>query len=211
MDASTPANPIRWRWSLTSAALGGLAWLMLPSIPAGAPLAFGSLEHVFTFAPLTAVPLARLLAVRLLRNDSGLVHAHTPIMGRIHRWVAVGALAGIPLIFVSKLVSSSAVKFLGVSSIVVSIITFALIAATVSFRLISPIAKRFMLASAASILFAMIVAGAFGVGEVLGRSWISVPQMVEYHGLLERVACEVTQLASSVNDQSSPVRQSAAR
>jgi hypothetical protein len=41
-----------------------------------------------------------------------------------------------------------------------------------------------MLASVASIFLAMVVAGIFGVVELLGGEWISIAEMVEYHGLL---------------------------
>jgi hypothetical protein len=120
----------------------------------------------------------------LLSATGRLLPLESVFLRRVHRCVAIGALAGIPLIFVGKLVASPAVKFAGVSSIVLSTIAFAFIAAAVAFRLISPIAKRLMLASAASIFLAMVVAGSFGVVELLGRDWISIQEMVEYHGLL---------------------------
>jgi YndJ-like protein len=54
------------RWSVMSAGLGAVAWLAAPWLPIGAPPAFGSIEHVFVFAPLVAVPLALALVSALL-------------------------------------------------------------------------------------------------------------------------------------------------
>jgi hypothetical protein len=44
------------RFAIFSAALGALAWALVPL--AATPLALGSLEHTFLFAPLVATPLA---------------------------------------------------------------------------------------------------------------------------------------------------------
>ena len=49
------------RWCVKSASVGAFAWLVAPYVPVGAPPTFGSIEHVFTFLPLVAAPLALIL------------------------------------------------------------------------------------------------------------------------------------------------------
>lgn len=54
------------RWSLASAALGAVVWVVAPWLPVGAPPSFGSIEHVFVSLPLVGMPLALVLLSRLV-------------------------------------------------------------------------------------------------------------------------------------------------
>lgn len=57
-------------WCRISAALGAVAWLAAPWLPTS-PLTPGSLEHVFLFAPLVAIPLALAVLTSLCEEPAG--------------------------------------------------------------------------------------------------------------------------------------------
>jgi hypothetical protein len=293
------------RWSFTSSGLGTVGWLAAPWLPVGSPPSFGSIEHVFAFLPLVAVPLALVLLSTLLQpegssmplshrvaqrtqpaaalmvlasffvakgalaggltavwlimtvmvavagirrvksatsanlsnvsllacylflpvgaawlllsrlgvgpqNFSALtvflaaLHFHfsgftlqiliaatgrqlqrsASRLGGVHRCVAIGAIAGIPLIAAGNAFGSPLVKFVGVASMVLSTIALAGTSTAVAFESRSRSARRLLLVSAASIATAMAVAGVYGVGELTGSGWIGIPRMVQIHGLV---------------------------
>jgi len=64
-------------WSVTSAVVGTVLWLVAPFVPVASPPSFGSIEHVFVFMPLVTAPLALfLLAVLLESGDHSRVGFH---------------------------------------------------------------------------------------------------------------------------------------
>lgn len=102
----------------------------------------------------------------------------------IHRCVAVGAIAAIPLIAVGNIASSPVVKFLGVVTMVVSTLGLALTTAAVSLSSRHRTPRHLLRILAASIAAGMVLAGAYGIGELTGDGWIGIPRMVAIHGLL---------------------------
>lgn len=279
-----------------SASVGGGAWLAAPWLPVGSPPSFGSIEHVFVFLPLVAMPLALLLLSTLLQPgrygvaqwmqpaaalmvlasffvpkgalaagltvgwsilavtvgisgvrsvrrgasaSASLVAAHlflpvgavwlllsrlgvgprsfsalTVFLAAVHfhfsgftlqiliaatgrqlrdtasrlrvayRCMAIGAIAGIPLIAAGNALPSLALKLVGVASMVLSVVGLAATSAVVAFASPSRVAKGLLLVSALSVAVAMVVAGIYGAGELAGRGWIGIPRMVKVHGLL---------------------------
>jgi hypothetical protein len=102
----------------------------------------------------------------------------------LHRALANGAAAGIPLIAAGNIGHSPVLKFLGVSVMVASTLALAITSTAVSWHVAGRATRLMLLVSAASITAAMILAGVYGVGELIGRPWIGMPRMVAIHGLL---------------------------
>lgn len=59
----------RGRYGLSAAALGAVAWVVLPWLPADSTPGQFSLEHVFLFLPLVVAPLSYVLLSRLMYED----------------------------------------------------------------------------------------------------------------------------------------------
>lgn len=107
-----------------------------------------------------------------------------PRLGAVHRCVAVGAIAGIPLIAAGNIAAVPVLKFIGVTCMVLSTIGLATTLAAVGLRSRPRAPRLLLLVSAASIAAGMVLAGAYGVGELTGAGWIGIQRMVEVHGLL---------------------------
>jgi hypothetical protein len=105
-------------------------------------------------------------------------------VGALHRVLAVGAIVGIPLIALGKAVPSETLKYGGVAVMVASTIALAVTSTSVAFDSRPPAARMLLLASAGSIAAGMILAAICGVGEIRGGAWMSIPRMVQTHGLL---------------------------
>ncbi len=103
---------------------------------------------------------------------------------RLHRALAIGAAAGIPMIAAGNIGHSPALKFAGVSTMVASTIALAITSAAAARQAPSRTARRMLLLSAASIAAGMALAGVYGIGELAGRGWIGIPRMVAIHGVL---------------------------
>lgn len=108
-------------------------------------------------------------------------------LAAVHRGVAFGAIVGIPIIAAGNIADLPVLKHLGVSAMVLSTLGLATISAVIATELPSQPSRWFLLASAASIAAAMILAGVYGVGEIMGRSFIAIPRMAATHGLLNAV------------------------
>jgi hypothetical protein len=308
-----PNSPARW--ALGSAALGLVAWLAGPWLPAGSAPRFGSIEHTFAIWPLALAPLALVLRTRLFQEEGrapvlwripayaqpaaaamalasllaakgpvagGLAagwlfwaflvgvgglrgvrlgtgenlsnvsllaaHVFLPVgaawfllwrlgvgppgfsalkvslaalhfhfsgftlqlsiaatgrlldgrssrLGALHRMLAVGAIAGIPLIAAGNLVPSSALKLLGVALMVVSTIALAVTTTAVALQSRSPLARALLFVSAASVGGGMVVAGIHGVRELAGGG-IAIPRMVETHGILNAIGFALCNLVA---------------
>lgn len=102
----------------------------------------------------------------------------------LHRALAIGAAAGIPMIAAGNIGHSPVLRFLGVSAIVASTIALAITSTGVAWHVPGRAARLMLLVSAASITAGMVLAGVYGVGELTGRAWIGIPRMVAIHGLL---------------------------
>jgi len=161
----------------------GAVWLLLSRLGAG-PRNFSALT-VFLAAlhfHFSGFTLQVLIAAtgRRLQDAASLLCA-------VHRWVAIGAIAGISLIAAGNALSSPVVKLAGVASMVLSMIAFAVTSASVAVESGSPIARGLLLVSAGSIVVGMLVAGVYGIGELSGSGWIGIPRMVLVHGLTNAV------------------------
>lgn len=80
-----------------SAGLGASAWLATPWLPMGSPPSFGSIEHVFVFLPLVAMPLALVLLSRLLEQQGCWAQRVQPVAAAMvlaSFFVPKGPLAG---------------------------------------------------------------------------------------------------------------------
>lgn len=302
---SSEASRSDSRWSVGSAVMGAVLWLVAPFAPIGAPPSFGSIEHFFLFMPLVAAPLALLLLSVLLQSASqssdGIhdsarraqpfaaamvlasfflpngtlagalaagwlvvatmtaiggarraahvpgrhranlslfaAHVFLPIgavwlllsrlgvaprgltaltvflatlhfhfsgftlqvliaaaglqlpergswLSTVHRALAIGAAAGIPMIAAGNIGHSPVLKFAGVAAMVASTLALAITSTAASRQAPGRAARFMLLLSAASITAGMLLAGVYGIGEIGGRAWIGIPRMVAIHGAL---------------------------
>jgi hypothetical protein len=102
----------------------------------------------------------------------------------MHRCAAIGAIAGIPLIAAGNALSLPALKMAGVAAMVFSSFALAIASTAVAREARSPMVTGLLCISAGSITGGMVIAGIYGVGELLGAGWIGIPRMVQVHGLL---------------------------
>jgi len=158
----------------------GAVWLLLSRLGVR-PRAFSDLTVFlaalhFHFGGFT---LQILIAAtgRLVRNERSR-------LGALHRVLALGAIAGIPIIAAGNALPSPALKLVGVALMVLGTIALAVTSSSVAFGMHSRTVRRLLLASATSLAAAMVVAGVYGAGELTGSGWIDISRMVEIHGLL---------------------------
>jgi hypothetical protein len=158
----------------------GAAWLLLSRLGVGPR----------GFTPLTVL-LAALhfhfsgFALQILVAATGRQLAgRRPWLGALHRLLAVGAIAGIPLIAAGNLLSLPRLKLLGVATMVLSTLALTVTTAAVALEARQRAGRGWLLVSAASLLFGMILAGLYGFGEITGRGVLGVPRMAATHGLL---------------------------
>ncbi|HEU4382376.1 MAG TPA: YndJ family transporter [Anaeromyxobacteraceae bacterium] len=158
----------------------GAAWLLLsrlgvgPSSLAPATVFYAALH--FHFSGFT---------LQILVGATGrLLPASCPRLGALHRLLAVGAVAGIPLIAAGNIAPSSVLKAVGVGCMVLSAMALAVTSTAVALQSRSRAARGLLLASAASISAGMAVAGIYGLGELTGSVWIGISRMVQIHGLV---------------------------
>jgi hypothetical protein len=160
--------------------LVGAAWLLLSRLGVG-PRNFAALTVFlaavhFHYSGFTLQILIAATGQRLQDRGSRL--------GALHRGLAVGAIVGIPLIAAGNIFSSRSLKFLGVLSMVLSTLAFAITSTAVALNSRSSLSRRFLLVSAASIAGGMALAGVYGVGELSGTNWLPIPEMVAIHGFV---------------------------
>jgi len=160
----------------------GATWLVLSRLGAGprsfAPLTVFLAALHFHFSGFTLQVLIAATGRRLEECWSR--------RRLLHRCVAWGAIAGLPLIAAGNIAHSPLVKLGGALCLVLSALGLSVTAFSVGLR--APARARLLLcASAASIAGGMLLAGAYGVGELVGAAWIDIPQMVLSHGWLNAV------------------------
>jgi hypothetical protein len=120
----------------------------------------------------------------LIAATGRLVRSDRSRLGALHRLLAVGAIAGIPLIAAGNALPSPGLKLVGVAFMVLSAIALAATTTSVALELRSRAARRLMLVASTSLVVGMAVAGVYGVGELTGGGWIGISRMVQIHGLL---------------------------
>jgi hypothetical protein len=116
----------------------------------------------------------------------------------LHRFVAIGAIAGIPLIAAGNALASPVVKLVGVASMVLSVSVLAGVSIGVAARAPSRAARGLLLVSAGSVAAGMALAATYGVGELTGDRWIGIPAMVAMHGLLNALGFTLCGLGAHV-------------
>ncbi len=161
----------------------GAVWLLMSRLGVG-PRGFSELTVLlaalhFHFSGFTLQLLIAATRARL--------PAHRRSLDGLQRSLTLGAVAGIPIIAAGNLSQTPALKFLGVSLMVLSTLALAVTSAAVALSVTGRITRLLLLASSASLFAAMALAGIYGVGELAGRAWIGVPRMAALHGLLNGV------------------------
>jgi len=158
----------------------GAAWLLLSRLgvaPRGltALTVFLATLH-FHFSGFTLQVLVAATGLQLPDRESWL--------SGLHRALAIGAAAGIPMIAAGNIGQSPVLKFAGVAAMVASTIALAITSTAVARRATNRVTRFMLLLSAASITAGMVLAGVYGIGELAGRAWIDIPRMVAIHGAL---------------------------
>lgn len=180
----------------------GAGWLLLSRLGVGprnfAPLTVFLAALHFHFSGFTLQILIAATGRRL--------QSVSPRLCALHRCLASGAIAGIPLIAAGNIASSPALKFVGVATMVLSSLGLAATSTAVGLDARSRAPRRFLLVSAASIVGAMVLAGAYGVGELTGAAWIGIPRMVTTHGLLNAAGFTVCGLIGHLLLHGRPAR-----
>lgn len=105
-------------------------------------------------------------------------------LSALHRALAIGAAAGLPMIAAGNIGHSPVLKFAGVSVMVASTIALTITCTAVARQVPGRAARFMLLLSAGSIAAGMVLAGVYGVGELTGRAWIGIPGMIAIHGVL---------------------------
>jgi YndJ-like protein len=158
----------------------GAVWLVLSRLGV-APPALGPLR-VFLAAVhfhFSGVTLEILLAAT--GRELGTC---APRLGVVQRVLAIGAVAGIPLIVAGRVLGIEPLRAAGVAAILLSTIALAMTSTAVAVETPASTARRLLFASAASLAAAMIVATVYGVGELTGAPLLDLDRMVKAHGLL---------------------------
>jgi hypothetical protein len=161
----------------------GAVWLILSRLGIG-PSGFSALTVFlaavhFHFSGFT-------LQILIAATERRLKGCASP-MQAAHRYVALGSIGGLVVIAVASLAHSPVLKLVGVGGMVFSVIGLAITSTAAALASPSPMQKSLLLASAASVAVGMVLAGVYGLGELAGSTWMSVPQMVKVHGLCNAV------------------------
>lgn len=181
----------------------GTVWLLMTRIgvePAGLPPVGVMLATLhFHFSGFTLQILIAATARRLPSSARRLAG--------VHRCIAVGGIAGIPLISAGKLLGVPMSATLGITIVVLTTVALAAVAGVVALTVRPVLSRRLLLVSSASIGVAMLLAGAFRISELTEAHWIGIDDMVATHGLLNAlgfVACGlIGHLRLAVADASS--------
>src|SRR6266545_4290866 len=158
----------------------GAVWLVLWRLGVGprqfSPLTVSLAALHFHFNGFTAQVLIGATGRRLRGASSRLL--------ALHRFVAVAAIAGLPLLAAGKFIPAPALRITGVGAITLGFVGLCVTSTAVAVAAQSALTRDLLLASAASAAAAVGLACAYGVGELAGRDWIGLGRMVATHGLL---------------------------
>jgi len=114
----------------------------------------------------------------------------------VHRCVAVAAIVGIPLIAAGNLLAFPPMKFVGVASMTLAAIALAAASVAIAFASRSPWTRGLLFIAATSVAAGMIVAGIYGVGELMGKGWVGIPRMTRVHGLFNALGFTLCSLSA---------------
>lgn len=163
--------------------LVGAVWLLLSRLgvgPAGLsrPVVFlGAVHFHFTgFAGCT-----------LVAATGPWVNALVPALRRFHRGVTLGAIAGIPAIAAGNIAALPALKLAGVLVVAATLVALAVLFALLAVRVGDALGKLLLAVAAASVSAGMALAAIYGVGELTGSGWITLPQMARWHAPIDAV------------------------
>jgi hypothetical protein len=123
----------------------------------------------------------------------------------LHRALAIGAAAGIPMIAAGNIGHFPVIKFLGVGVMVQSTIALAITSTAVAWKAPGRAASLLLLLSAASVSAGMVLAAVYGVGELTGRAWIGIPRMVAIHGALNALGFTLLGLLGHLSLRCAPI------
>ena len=105
----------------------------------------------------------------------------------VHRGIALVAAAAIPFIAAGHTMALSALKFLGVISLVTSTLALAGITALLAVDSPRSLSRSLLFVSAGAVAVAMVLAGIYGIGEVTGTGLLGLPLLARVHGPLNAV------------------------
>lgn len=158
----------------------GAAWLLLWRLGSGprdfSPVAVSLAALHFHFNGFSSQVLVGATSRRLTRASAWL--------RRLQRLVTVAAIGGLPLLAAGKAISAPVARILGVGAIAFALMGLSATMTAVAMGARSALARSFLVTAAASGAAAAGLAGAFGVGELVGREWIGIGTMVAAHGVL---------------------------
>ena len=105
----------------------------------------------------------------------------------LYPWLAAGIIVSTPLI-AAGITLSPMVEILGVVLLLASVVGLATVLATqVIAHLTVRLVRELLALSMVSLLMAISLGVVYGLGEFLGQQWITIPQMVTFHGWLNGV------------------------
>lgn len=155
----------------------GASWLVLSRLGAR-PLAFPDVIVL-----LTAVHFHYTgFAVPVITAMTGRFFAHTHRMIPAYPWVAGLIVSAMPLI-AAGITFSPWLEALGVLILFGAIVGLAALTGfSAAPQLLSPLARWLLTIAACAMVTAITPAFLYGAGELLGRSFITIPRMVQIHG-----------------------------
>ncbi len=157
----------------------GTVWLMLSRLGMG-PSHFAPSTVLLAAVHFHFSGFALQILIAATGRRLGPSHAGLRLM---HNLLSFVAIVGIPLIAAGNLASVPSLKLLGVSAMVASTLSLGIVTGGVGLREIGAV-RGLLLLSSASLVFAMLSAGVYGVAELAGRHVFNLQQMTRLHGAL---------------------------
>jgi hypothetical protein len=168
----------------------GASWLLLSRLgirPLGFPDVIVLLTAIHFHYTGFAVPIITAMIGRFL--------AQQRIAVPLYPWLAGAVVAATPLIAVG-ITLAPWLEMVGVLLLFLAVMGLAMVLGVyVIKRLPSPLARSLLTIAAGGMVLAIIPALLYGTGEFFGRTWITIPRMVQLHGFTNAfgfVACGLT-------------------
>lgn len=159
--------------------IGG-GWLVLSRLGAN-PLGFGDIIVLLTaihfhYAAFAAPIITAMVGRALV--------APPQTIQRLYRGVALGVIAGTPLV-AAGITLSPLLELIGAIILATSLTLLAYLMGLVILPTISDnLARTLLLVSAGSIVVGMLLTYAYAVGQFSGYDLINIPQMARFHGII---------------------------
>jgi hypothetical protein len=163
--------------------LAGAVWLLLSRLGVGP----GGLSRPVVFLGAVHFHFTGFAGNTLVAATGPWVNALVPALRRVHRVVTVGAIAGIPAIAAGNVAALPALKLVGVLVVSATLVALAVLFALLAARLEDTPGKVLLGVAAASVSAGMVLAAIYGVGELTGAGWITLPQMARWHAPINAV------------------------